>query len=301
MSRYIGDKYLEKFRFTKISDLDKDLIISALIEINPALNRKKTSETPDEDGKMSIKIGYGEIETPQDEEESLSDYYYRLNILHEERFNKTSERLANKLNFSSSLNKELSSMMSGMSNIQNTLDKLNVSQRGLFRGQDNKVLGVIQEIPKEIFLPDLSLIKDHKLEALRKLDDQISTMPAKMDEAITVMTLMLSELKGSSDDAGESLKLTVQSLKVTVKSLKWTIGLSMIGLIVSSFSLYLAFNTSDAGKTLVPHIEMIKESLDKKNALEEKKLHLMEQSVSQNQILIKLIQADKKKTSRIRN
>ena len=144
-----------------------------------------------------------------------------------------------------------------------------------------------QEIPKSAFHVDFNTLKDHKLESLRSIDEQMNGMSEKVEQAISVMTLMLNELKGSSDGAGKNLK-------IAVKSLMWTIGLSILGLIISSISLFHSFNTPDIAGVVSPQLLAIEKAVLSQNKLEERKLKILEDNIRQSQSLLNIYEKNLK-------
>ena len=274
--------FLTESDVENLSSDEKELLISKLLEYDDYLFREtKTIKRKDENGNESVEFVDGDIVYPRKEEESVFDYYYRLNILQEEKNKESLKKMVGKLNFSKGLNNQISNVFKNFSGVQGAMSHFNKQQEilgKLSRPVQNFPKIKPLEIPKvndqsDEFKIDYEVLRDHKLDALNELIEKSEKQTLLMAESLTVTTRMLSELKDSSNQAKSA---TRQNILFTII----VIGISILGV-------YATYQTSNSSTIdLVKPLESIKFQLEVNGVKEttklEKLVKLLESSINQS-------------------
>lgn len=318
-------EFLSDEELSKITKSDKELIIKKLLEMSPGLYKENLSnKSTNEKGEIVIKLSHGEVKYPQEEGESLFEYYHRLSIVQEkeleEQAKKMTDRLKSSLNFSSGLNNRIADMFKNMNPIASQMSHIQkmaeISQPFADLHKSMSTASKFRDITKNIGVSDavkslpkfdnrlerdefkLVLPKDHKLEALNELKESSDLMTTKMDDFIQITTLMLNELKDSGDHAKESSEHSKTSSRTNLRLTKIVIFITVLFGFSSLIATFLASNSST--DAMLPSLKKIVSSIetqDSSNGENSKKIiELLRKNLESNQEILKEL---KKSNSKI--
>ena len=267
------------------SDIDK--IIELYIENNPYLNKKKVEKSErDDEGVVRVFYSYEDIIHPKNSDESLGEYLHRLIVLndkkHKEQQKKITESIIGKSNFSHGLDKSIMSTLSLGESLTKLTSQIYSPLGEAFKAYKSPFPDSLDQINK-IIAPTENLFKgiepipaiDHgkKIREMYKAEKEerehlFKELYRKLDELVELtsestkfmvemnksQTQMANELKQSGDQASKHSKINIY-ISMAV------IFLTVIGLLISSFSVYVSLNdknTVSLGKSINSLTENIK-------------------------------------------
>ena len=267
------------------SDIDK--IIELYIENNPYLNKKEVEKSEkDDEGIVRVSYSYEDIIHPKNSDESLGEYLHRLIVLndkkHKEQQKKIIDSIIGKSNFSHGLDKSIMSTLSLGESLTKLTSQIYSPLGEAFKAFEPSFLDPSDQINK-IIAPTENLFKNieltpaidhgkklremykaekedqehpfkelgHKLDELVELSSESTRFMVQMNKS---QTQMANELKQSGDQASKHSKINIY-ISMAV------IFLTVIGLLISSFSVYVSLNdknTVSLGKSINSLTENIK-------------------------------------------
>lgn len=271
---------LSDSQISQLAPVEIDSIIELYINNNPELNKEEIrKEDKNEDGDICISYSYGDIELPKHENESLKSYLYRLIVKEQEkskeRLDKLTESVIGRSYFSDGLGKSIQSTLSYGESLAKLTRQVSpqilenplydtIERMSKITAPVDNILGKIQEAKE--FEKDEKLKNIHKITVenkerpFKELGEKLDTLVGLSSESIKFAVKMNRSQTQVANELKESGFKTSKHAKVNIYFSIVVVILTIVGLLISSYSIYLNINDGKSEK-LSNSIQTLSKSL----------------------------------------
>ena len=183
---------LSEDEVAKLSDADRDRFAQKVLEFNPYLFRERVRESrKDEDGRVVLSFRDGDVKHQREEDESESDYLFRLFKIQTDELKKHARRVlgpvedmlkANKRLFTPSFLEAIQRSQSSAAQLGNMIDRLRIKVPDVSGGSAAADALKRIETPEvyrpELRVPDLSNFRSPLLDTNERLSDVLMKLDA---------------------------------------------------------------------------------------------------------------------------
>lgn len=238
---------------------DLDVIAKLYVENNEYLFKKMTFENrQNEKGQTVVYEKCGEIECPRHENESCTQYLFRLSVKDHEKRNKQLQEIVNSVSgFSSTLGESIKKTLALGDSLQRTMES--VRPLAELRSMESTLLKIDwAEIERKREERRLQPFKELS-ERLDQLIDTSAQAGGFMVEANKLQTQIAGEIKSAGD---ETTKLSKKNIKLSLV----VIVLTVVGIAVAVYTILRSDNDSATQRIEIQkHVDLVTEKLTEIN------------------------------------